>query len=603
MLKWLFVNRSIRTKIVWSSAVISLIPMLLLSFLFYRSSTHSLEQSLVRSSEQNADYLYGYLDEYFHNFTVSALQLYGSGFSRVLDMMAHGPNSNDDILNFRDTMANYYSLAVSKNKDIIKIMVYGADNELRDSWYRAGSYDAIKPGPDTPYYPEMLDLPFQHAMMFTYLEPAIHENLFVYAIGLYDPFYRKKFGTLVFFVQEKDLAKKIEAVNRAPNVIVLQNADGKTFYRTNGSYPGAETPYRRPESPPAEPERAMGFTKPQNLLVSTSTLDNANIGLTILYPASEVEQNRRNTLVLIVGAVLLAMIVVIGSSYMVQRYITKPIQLLGHAMKSVRAGNFQVTLRPKRYRDDLSELMRNFNFMTDKIRELIELEYETQIRNKEAQLLALQMQINPHFLYNTLQTIGGKAVLIGEYEIHEMCRALADIFRYSFYQGNTESTIGKELAHVNNYLYLQKLRFEDMLVTDVEVDAEFMDARIIRFVFQPIVENVIVHALEKNEGRQLRIRVTANRVGDTAVIELRDNGPGIPADKLAAIRQSFSQRSVEVFSGVSIGLKNVHERIRLVYGEPHGLEIDSWEGFGTAIRIRIPFMKEGANKHVESVGG
>ncbi|CAI6087352.1 sensor histidine kinase [Cohnella sp. JJ-181] len=592
MLRWLFVNRSIRTKIVWSSAVISLIPMLILSFLFYRSSARSLEQTLVRSSEQNADYMYGSLDEYFHNFTASALQLYGNSFSRVLNLMAHGADYNDgEILYLRETLANYYSLVINKNKDIIKIMVYGADNKLKDSWSRATSYDAIRLGEGKPHYPELLDLPFQHTLMFAYRDPAIHEELFAYAIGIYDPFYRKKFGTLVFFLREKDLAKEIEAVNRAPNIIALQNASGETFYRTNDAYPHSEAKYSRPESPPAEQVRSVKFATPPSLLVSTSTLDNANIGMTILYPASELQENRRNTLRLIVGAILLVMLVIVVCSYMVQRSITKPIQLLGNAMKSVRGGNFQVTLRPRSYRDDLSELMRNFNFMTDKIRELIELEYQMQLRNKEAQLLALQMQINPHFLYNTLQTIGGKAVLIGEYEIHEMCRALADMFRYSFYEGNTESTIGQELVHVNNYLYIQKLRFEESLATDIDVDAGFMDVTIIRFVLQPIVENVIVHALDKNEGGTLVIRARAYRDGDTAVVEWSDDGPGIPADKLAAIRQGLERRSLEVFSGVSIGLRNVHERLRLVYGEAYGLEIDSTPGLGTVIRIRIPYKK------------
>ncbi|MBB6669115.1 sensor histidine kinase [Cohnella nanjingensis] len=594
MFKWLFVNRSIRTKIVWSSAVISLIPMLILSFLFYRSSTRSLEQTLVRSSEQNADYLYSDMDDYFRNFSASALQIYGSGFSRIISLMEHGADYNNaEVLNLRDALVNYYSLVVNKNKDIIKIMIYGENNELKDSWSRASSYGAIRLGPDTPHFPELLDLPFQHSLMFSYREPVINEDLFAYAITIYDPFYRKKFGTMVFFVRQKELAKKIEAVNRAPNVIVLQNAYGETFYRTNGTYKEAESPYRRPETPPAEPARQMKFTGAKDLLVSTAALDNANVGLTILYPASELAQNRQNTLNLIVGAILFVMLVVILCSYLVQRYITKPIQLLGHAMKAVRAGNFHATLKPKRYRDDLSELMRNFNFMTDKIRELIELEYQTQLRNKEAQILALQMQINPHFLYNTLQTIGGKAVLIGDYEIHEMCRALADMFRYSFYEGNTASTIGMELVHVNNYLYIQQLRFEESLTTEFDVPAEFRDAAIIRFVLQPIVENVIVHALERNGGEALVIRATAYREDQSAVIVLSDNGPGIAADKLAAIRQGLNQRSLEIFSGVSIGLKNVHERIRLVYGEPYGLAIESEPGQGTTIRIRIPYEKRG----------
>ncbi|MFF2091601.1 sensor histidine kinase [Paenibacillus sp. NPDC058174] len=587
-------NRSIRTKIVWSSVVISLIPMLVLSFLFYRSSNLSLEKTMVRSADQNAAYLSDDLDEYFRNFTSSALQVYG--FKRITNMMAHGADYSDaDIINLRESLASYYLLVVNKNTDIIKIMIYGQNNELQDTWSRAASYNAIVLGPGTPHFKEMLDLPFQHTLMYTYREPALNQDLFVYSITIYDPFYRKKYGSMVFFVQHKELAKKIESMNRPPNIISLQNAFGETFYRTSEAYPNEVQPYTRPDEPPAERTRELHFSKSKDLLVNQSQLDHANIGLTVLYPATELAQNRKNTMFIIFGAVAFVILIVAVCSMLVQKSITRPIQLLGKAMKSVRGGDFHVTLEPRRYRDDLSELMRNFNFMTDKIRELIETEYQMQLRNKEAQILTLQMQINPHFLYNTLQTIGGKAVLIGEYDIHEMCRALADMFRYSFYEGNMESTITQELAHVNNYLYIQQLRFEESISTEFEIEPDLMDVSIIRFVMQPLIENVVVHVLDKHSEGQLRIRLAAFRQEDSVIVELRDNGPGIKPEKLSALQRSLEKRSVEVFSGVSIGLKNVHERIRLVYGEPYGLELDSELGKGTTIRIRIPYKKRGMN--------
>jgi len=313
---------------------------------------------------------------------------------------------------------------------------------------------------------------------------------------------------------------------------------------------------------------------------------------TLRDPNLELARNRRNMLLITIGALVFVVAVIALFSLLAQQQITRPIQRLGQAMKAVRSGNFHVTLKPPKHRDDLSELTRNFNFMTDKIRELIETEYQMQLRNKEAQILALQMQINPHFLYNTLQTIGGKAVLAGDYEIHEMCRALGDMFRYSFYEGNLESTIGRELAHVNNYLYLQQLRFEDSLQTEFAVDAALMDCSVIRFVLQPVIENVVVHGLGKRK-RRLKLKLSAFREGDDVVIELADDGPGIDPVRLASLRSELERRSYEVFAGVSIGLKNVHERIRLAYGPAYGLTVASAPDAGTKVGIRIPYKKRG----------
>ncbi|TCM86654.1 sensor histidine kinase YesM [Paenibacillus sp. BK033] len=594
LMKWLFVNRSIRTKIVWSSVITSLVPMLVLSYLFYESSTRSLERTMYRSTSQNAQYVAGYLNQYFRDLSSSALQVYG--FSRVMNLMEHGRKVNDeDFFALGESLKNYYALVSNKNKDtVIKIMVFGKDNKLRDFWSRAASYDSIPFNESIPHYGDMLDLPFQQSLSFSYKDAAFNQDFFVFSITIYDPFYHSKIGTLVFYIQMKELTKVIEANNQSPNVIVLRNSRGETFYHTSDKYDDIVPTFEVPDAKLKKKPKELRFEQRKDLLVSTSYLDNGNSTLTIIYPNEELARHRNNTLFIAIGALVFAVVCISLLSLFAQQYLTRPIKRLGQAMKKVRTGNFHVTLsQPYRYRDDLSELNRSFNFMTEKIRELIEQRYQMQLRNKEAQLLALQMQINPHFLYNTLQTIGGKAVLIGDYEIPEMCRSLGDLFRYSFYEGNTESTIRQELAHVANYLYIQQFRFEESLRTEFDVPESLMEATTIRFVMQPIIENAVIHALGGPDDGQLLIRVGAETYDGAIVLSVSDNGPGIAPAKLAELRGDMEKKSMEVFSGVSIGLKNVHERIRLAYGESYGLEIDSKPSEGTVIRIRIPCRKRG----------
>jgi len=549
---------------------------------------------MVRSFDQNAEYLSDNLDQYFRNLSTSALQVYG--FKRVLDLMENGANYSDaNIMETREALAGYYRLVVSNNTDVIKIMVLGSNNVIQDSWSRADSYNAISLNNQVPYYEEVPNLPFQHSLMFTYKDPVLQQDLFVYALTIYDPFYKKKLGTLVFYVKGKDFSKKMERYNRSPNVIVLQNERGEIFYQTSADYHDAIEPYVRPDRPIDSTAHELGFTGRRDILKSTSYLDHANVQLSIIYPSEELAHNRKNTLQITIIVLVLVMLVIAIFSLLAQQFITRPIKLLGKAMRAVRNGNFNTTLKPDRWHDDLSELTANFNFMTEKIQDLIEKEYKMQLRNKEAQFLALQMQINPHFLYNTLQTIGGKAVLIGDYEIHEMCRALGDIFRYSFYEGNMESTLSAELAHLNNYLYIQQLRFEEMLQTEFEVQSELMGCSIIRFVLQPVLENTIVHAMGKTDDQRLMIRLTARRDEHNILIAIHDNGAGMEQEKLSALQAALEHPASEVFSGVSIGLKNVHERIRLFYGAPYGLMLESSPGSGMTVTIRIPYKEAGAD--------
>ncbi|MDQ0877830.1 two-component system sensor histidine kinase YesM [Paenibacillus sp. V4I3] len=592
----LFLNRSIKTKIVWISVVISMIPLLLLAMLFYKTSTELLETTMYRNADQNADYLSEYLDKYFSNFSYSALQVYG--FKNIMNLMENGNDYNNaDIINVRDSLSNYFRLLQSQNEDIIKIMLYGKKNTLEESWSRASIYDSIQPVKEIPHSADLLNLPFQHTFMTTYKDSVLEQSFFVYAITVYDPYYKYKIGTILFIIQNKDVQKIVEKYNRASNAIVLQNSRGDIFYQTNTKYDQDIKGFSIPATPISKVKRELKFNDQRELLIGTSYLDHGNMKLDIVYPSTELNKNRKYIFNLTLLILFVVILIIYLFSLMSQHYITKPIQLLGRAMSALRNGNFAVSLKVNDWSDDISQLSRNFNFMTRKISDLIESEYEMKLRNKEAQIIALQTQINPHFLFNTLQTIGGKAVLNGEYEIHEMCRALGDMFRYSFYEGNKESTLGAELLHINNYLYIQKFRFEELLQTEIDVAEEFRDYPMIRFVLQPIIENAIIHSLGKTVKRELHLHISAIRDTNNIIILVKDDGPGIEANLLAEMQDVLDQKSLSVYSGVSIGLKNVHERLQMVYGSMYGIHVESILGQGTSVYITIPYAKRG-NNHV-----
>jgi len=241
------------------------------------------------------------------------------------------------------------------------------------------------------------------------------------------------------------------------------------------------------------------------------------------------------------------------------------------------------------------------------ITELINREQQAQILSTEATIHVLQSQINPHFLYNTLETIRSKAILQGNDEIAKMNEALATLFRYSISRPGEMATLADEMENVESYLIIQQYRFRDKFkVTKIfdEADSYLMAYMMPILTIQPIVENAIHHGLE-NKISQGEITIRIFTTQDRLMIIISDDGIGIPEEQLKEMQRkletvnSVSDKSVnqKKLRGEGIALQNVHQRIKFYYGEDYGLEITSTEGCGTTVEIFLPKIydfKEGA---------
>ncbi|MCH1981716.1 sensor histidine kinase [Ruminococcus sp. OA3] len=232
------------------------------------------------------------------------------------------------------------------------------------------------------------------------------------------------------------------------------------------------------------------------------------------------------------------------------------------------------------------------------ITELINREQKAQILSTEATIHALQSQINPHFLYNTLETIRSKAILQGNEEIAKMNEALATLFRYNISRPGEMATLADEMENVESYLVIQQYRFRDKFkvvkLLD-ETDGYLMSYMMPILTIQPIVENAIHHGLENKVGQgEIMIRVFTTQ--DRLIIIISDDGVGIPEDQLRDMREKLDATNGMPDMAVKqkkphkagIALQNVHQRIKFYYGEEYGLEITSTEGCGTTAEIHLP---------------
>ncbi|MGG1518041.1 histidine kinase [Paenibacillus oryzisoli] len=313
----------------------------------------------------------------------------------------------------------------------------------------------------------------------------------------------------------------------------------------------------------------------------------------------------RRTIVVVTGLLLLlAMLAALWLS----AGITKPLSHMGRAMKYVQRGEFgqalQVMPKVREGHSEVDYVIGVFEGMTYRLRELIETEFATNLRRKNAEYKALLLQINPHFYNNTLEIISGLAAMKREDLVMDATEAMGKMMRYSLNLNRDWVTVAEEMAYIRDYVLLLRLRHGERLHVAIEEDPAASQVLITKFIIQPLVENAVKYSLEKAGTARVEIRTQAEE--ERVRLVIRDNGVGMPPELVADLQAELrGGESVAILSseGQSIGLRNVLSRCRLAYGEAFKVEIDSQVGEGTEIVLFVP-VKGGDERHVPyHVGG
>jgi two-component system, sensor histidine kinase YesM len=239
-------------------------------------------------------------------------------------------------------------------------------------------------------------------------------------------------------------------------------------------------------------------------------------------------------------------------------------------------------------RDEVKLLEDGYRSLMSQMKALAHREYLQEIELKDARLAALQAQINPHFLNNTLNLLGGMALAKGAQEVYKIARAVGDIFRYAVGGDGNLVTLDQEVNHVRNYLLIQEHRFAGRCELSVTSEPGALSARIPRFSLQPLVENAFEHGLQNKAGHW-QLRLSCRRYRRGVLIVVRDNGVGMDRDTLVAVRNHLQDTDRSGTQGSShIGLQNVNSRLRLHFGPRSGLRVRSTSGGGTTVAVVLP---------------
>ncbi|MGE7610987.1 cache domain-containing sensor histidine kinase [Paenibacillus sp. NPDC101420] len=395
-------------------------------------------------------------------------------------------------------------------------------------------------------------------------------------------------GYLVVNVKP-DLLDQIfwEAATLKKGDILLVNKLGNIVFNKSGEHIGQRTEFPFLENDYAKEQNYyIDNYQGEKSLITFLPSHNKDWYLAAITPMNLISSESisiRNIAIILSTVSLLSAI--LFDRYFVRRLVYS-INSAVNGMKRVKQGIFTPITTRYRADDESDFLIDGFNRMSTQINELIVQVQTEQGRKKEAEMKALMAQINPHFIYNSLESINSMAVLQGNKDISKMVISLGKLLRISISQNQELIPLQMEFEHVRHYLDIQKFRFEDKFSYIINLPESLRTFMTQKLIVQPIVENALYHAIEPMEDPGI-IEITAYEMGTDMIIIVKDNGPGFDLAKMMNLwdNEGGGQKK---YSDSGVGLKNVHERLNIRFGSPYGLLVCSSPGFGSTIRIRIP---------------
>lgn len=589
-------DQSLIRKLFLFSALLVVVPIGFIGFFTYEKSVEVLENEARSYSWQIINQVNTHIEYYVGDFEIEVLTILNNQtVKRFLHM---------------DTQEEFESSGIESNiKQVLQNAAYSRSDitNITISLNNVATVDALDPR-FTLYHPIE---PF-HMEFFQKILPDTGETVIIprtlsdddneeYVISiarrLFSPKTLKPIGFIVMDVNFKRFEEIASQVNIGHSgVMYIVDSQGNYVYHPNFSELGKKASLQHINEILRGKSGSFVTNGDEKKLLTYSHSGFLDWTVITSIPYKELIKSSvfiRNTIFITTFFILLVA-AILGAG--LASSIIKPIRKLQKTMKRVEKGDFsgQVEVLSK---DEIGDLTNGFNKMLIRLNELVNEVYLSKIRETEMlfrqkviELNALQAQINPHFLFNSLETIRGMALEYGMDDIADISAALAKLLRYNLNNHSQTVALAEEILHTKVYLQIQKHRFGEKLEYEFKIPDWAKSQNIAKFSIQPIVENSFKHGIEPSGGIS-KISITALQESEDAyVIQIQDNGMGINPEKLEEIRRNLKQKDV-MEGGQGIGMVNVHRRIVHLFGEEYGISITSCEGCGAVICIRLPLNR------------
>jgi sensor histidine kinase YesM len=375
---------------------------------------------------------------------------------------------------------------------------------------------------------------------------------------------------------------------------VISNQDGHLIYTTNAHLASKELHIKAIHSEGRSGNYLTSYLQVERLAVYSYN-PVTNWYLVVFTPTdyifAKIEYIEKLMIVLITVSVILVMVLI----FVISSHLTSPIHKLKKAMQRIENGNLSIEAEKNVFiKDEIWQISLSFKDIVNKLNTHMYNEYLFRIKSNEAKFRALQSQINPHFLHNTLETINSIARVEKVPLIAELSMSLSKMFRYNTLNESKYVLIRDEMNHIDHYLNVQLIRFNGQIQKKTDIDPEIMDYKIVKFILQPIIENCFVHAFTKIATNGL-ISIIAFRIDRKIVIEIHDNGNGMDAELINEVNKTLSSWEWNFDEGDNnkqkVGIYNVNSRIRMAFGKEFGLHLKPNYPCGLSVIVTLPLTK------------
>lgn len=588
-----FRHVSVQNKLIVLILVFICIPFLIAAVFWYNQSAITIQENSVRFSQQGMEQINDRLDSYFLELDSLTLPiLTNSTVHEFLDLDSSHPYDYYQI--GKNIEEDLFFEIFSVKKEMYNLSIVSSDGHVYSTHQRESALQA---------YREIKDINRKHDYFNILGVRQVGNNpVLTITRNIVDPLTYENKGMLIIDIHYGYISDMLENSKlTAEDQIWVIDPKGKFIYhedqtmlgkRVGDAYP--EFSLQKGNGYYIESSSAGGKLVIYNHLSSTGWLVVDTIPIVALN--GNLTKFLNLTVVMAVLLIVMALVIIGGFTFT----LIRPLLHLQRLMKRAELGDLKVRA-PEHKAKEIGSLYRSFNTMVSEINRLIQevhmvrlKEKELKIKHMESVLMAMQSQINPHFLYNTLEVVNSYAIEAGVKPVSRMVRYISKMFRYNVENLQSTVTLYDEMDHIETYLKIQIERYKGLKV-ETELDEKtIQDILCLRLVLQPIVENVFIHAYEKHEIKPDFLRIEGQLEEEMFLVKIIDHGGGMPEHIRKKLNQKFSSVSVEEMvqqkqeQEQGIGMWNVHSRLRLHFGEPYGLFIHRSDANGTEIHIKLP---------------
>ncbi|BBH22727.1 two-component sensor histidine kinase [Paenibacillus baekrokdamisoli] len=571
-------QKKLFNKLLLIYSIITVVSLAVLSIFVYKYFTDTLVQKELDLNKQALDSVSTYLDNKYSSAQQIVKQLYQDN-TVMEDVKYFLENDFDQYLRYRlnryasssgfttQSFVKYFRNPLEDDTDIRSIALY---SQKQNFVYMLQSNDMLK------IYPSDMAKGAAGALSTIQKHRKIKK---VYSImkELNDPRTLLPLGELIIDYDSDNIAKAFRNYQKElKGYIVVLTPDNNVVYDSSNQYYDHSYPYMAKLTMSSSSAK---FEEDSFINVMSNRYGFLIAGI---IPKSQIYNNvkgLRNTILLIT---VLCIAAAIGFTYMTIINYSRRTKEIVRAMKKLQDGDLSVRIAVEK-EDELFEISNRFNHMCEDLSTHIDQVYKSEIKQKQAELVAFQAQIKPHFLYNTLEAIRMRAISKEAHDVGEMIYLLATLFKYSV-KSDTMVSVSDELEYSRLYLDLFRIRYKNKFAYSIEIDDELLNCRIMKLSIQPFIENYIVHGIRLHrEDNEIAIAAKLDNNGKTFKITLRDNGKGMDPDTLTQIRERLCEPSLH--PSQSIGITNVNERLKIIFGNGYELLIDSKQNEGTTIEM------------------